>query len=250
MGGKDFRLTHLDKLYFPEPGYTKRDLLAYYLGVAEFILPFLKDRPLVLHRFPNGAAGESFYQKDIGEGAPEWVHTFVIPSESSGRDTRYYVCDDLATLLHLVNLGCIEQHPWPSRIDSLEKPDYVFFDLDPTEGYEFDTIVAVARRFLKELDAIGLRAFVKTSGSRGIHLWLPLERRYSYEQVRTFAEIVARVVHDAMPEETTLERMVDKRPKGSISLDYLQNSFGKPLATVYTARPRPSATVATPLSPA
>jgi len=107
LGGKDFRLTHLDKVYFPELGYTKRDLLAYYVGVSEFILPFLKDRPLVLHRFPNGAAGESFYQKDVGEGAPEWVDTFVIPSESSGRDTRYYVCDDLATLLHLVNFGCI-----------------------------------------------------------------------------------------------------------------------------------------------
>jgi bifunctional non-homologous end joining protein LigD len=250
LDGKDFRLTHLDKVYFPKPGYTKRDLLAYYLGVSEYILPFLKDRPLVLHRFPNGAAGESFYQKDIGEGAPEWVRTFVIPSESSARDTRYYVCDDLATLLHLVNLGCIEQHPWPSRVDSLEKPDYVFFDLDPSEGYQFDTVVSVARRFVKELDELGLNAFVKTSGSRGIHLWLPLERRYSYEQVRTFAEIVARVVHDAMPEETTLERMVDKRPKGSISLDYLQNSFGKPLATVYTARPRPLATVAAPLSPA
>jgi bifunctional non-homologous end joining protein LigD len=250
LDGKEFRLTHLDKVYFPEHGYTKRDLLAYYLGVSEYILPFLKDRPLVLHRFPNGAAGESFYQKDIGEGAPEWVRTVVIPSESSARDTRYYVCDDLATLLHLVNLGCIEQHPWPSRVDSLEKPDYVFFDLDPTEGYEFDTVVSVARRFLKELDELGLSAFLKTSGSRGIHLWLPLERIYSYEQIRTFAEIVARVVHDAMRKETTLERTVDKRPKGSISLDYLQNSFGKPLATVYTARPRPLATVATPLSPA
>lgn len=249
LDGKEFRLTHLDKVYFPEPGYTKRDLLAYYLQVSEFILPFLKDRPLVLHRFPNGAAGESFYQKDIGEGAPEWVRTFVIPSESSARDTRYYVCDDLATLLHLVNLGCIEQHPWPSRVDSLEKPDYVFFDLDPSEGYQFQTVISVARRFLKELDDLGLNAFVKTSGSRGIHLWLPLERRYSFEQVRTFAEIVARVVHEAMPQETTLQRTVDKRPKGSISLDYLQNSFGKPLATVYTARPRPLATVAAPLSP-
>ena len=246
--GKPFRLTHLDKVYFPEPGYRKRDLLAYYYRVSARILPFLQNRPLVLRRFPNGIEGESFYQKDIGDGAPDWIEPVVIPSESRGRDTRYYVCNDLSTLLHLVNLGCIEQHPWPSRVDELERPDYVFFDLDPSEGYEFETVVKVARTFLGILDEIGAQAFPKTSGSRGIHIWLPLEREYSYEQARDFAQVVARIVHDAMPKETTLERSVEKRPKGSIYLDYLQNSYGKPLATVYTVRPRPLATVSTPLA--
>ncbi|MEZ5366718.1 MAG: DNA ligase D [Bryobacterales bacterium] len=245
---KPFRLTHLDKVYFPKKGYRKRDVLAYYYRVQEQIRPFLEQRPLVLRRFPNGIEGESFYQKDIGEGVPEWIPTVVIPSESSQRDTRYYVCNDVWTLLHLVNLGCIEQHPWPSRIDDLERPDYVFFDLDPSEGYAFETVVKVAREFLKILDEIGAKAFPKTSGSRGIHIWLPLEREYRYEQARDFAQVVARIVHDALPKETTLERTVEKRPKGSIYLDYLQNSFGKPLATAYTVRPKPLATVSTPLA--
>jgi bifunctional non-homologous end joining protein LigD len=247
--GKPFRLTHLDKIYFPEPGYRKRDVLAYYYRIAEKILPFLEHRPLVLRRFPNGINGESFYQKDIGEGVPEWIETVIIPSESSQRDTRYYVCNDVWTLLHLVNLGCIEQHPWPSRTDDLEKPDYVFFDLDPSEGYEFETVIKVARTFLKILDEIGAKVYPKTSGSRGIHIWLPLVREYTYEQARDFAQVVARIVHDEMPKETTLERRVEKRPKGTIYLDYLQNSYGKPLATAYTVRPKPLATVSTPLAP-
>ena len=249
IDGKPFRLTHLDKVYFPEPGYRKRDVLAYYCRVSEKILPFLENRPLVLRRFPNGIEGESFYQKDIGEGVPEWIETVIIPSESSQRDTRYYVCNDLWTLLHLVNLGCIEQHPWPSRVDDLEKPDYVFFDLDPSEGYVFETVLKVARTFLTILDEIGAKVYSKTTGSRGIHMWLPLEREYTYAQARDFAQVVARIVHDAMPKETTLERTVEKRPKGTIYLDYLQNSYGKPLATAYTVRPKPLATVSVPLAP-
>jgi bifunctional non-homologous end joining protein LigD len=131
----------------------------------------------------------------------------------------------------------------------LERPDYVFFDLDPSEGYVFETVVKVARTFLKILDEIGAKVFSKTTGSRGIHMWLPLEREYTYAQARDFAQVVARIVHDAMPKETTLERTVEKRPKGTIYLDYLQNSLGKPLATAYTVRPKPLATVSTPLAP-
>lgn len=245
--GKAVRLTHLDKLYFPEPGYTKRHLLAHYLRIAPSLLPFLRDRPLVLHRFPNGVDGESFYQKDCGEGVPEWMDLTTIPSESRGRDTRYFVCNSLSALLHLTNLGSIEHHPWPSRIDDLESPDYVFFDLDPTETATYETVVEVARAILKVLDAAGLRAFLKTSGSKGMHLWLPLEREYDFEHARAFAEIVARVIHARLPERTTLVRMVDKRPKGSIYLDYSQNAYGRPLATVYSVRPRPRATVSAPL---
>jgi len=245
--GKTVRLTHLDKVYFPEPGYTKRHLLAYYFRIAPLLLPFLRDRPLVLHRFPNGVDGESFYQKDCGDGVPEWMDLTVIPSESSGRDTRYFVCNSLSALLHLTNLGSIEHHPWPSRIDDLESPDYVFFDLDPTETATYETVIEVARAILKLLDSAGLRAFLKTSGSKGMHLWLPLERDYDFEHARAFAEIVARVIHARLPEKTTLVRMVDKRPEGSIYLDYSQNAYGRPLATVYSVRPRPQATASAPL---
>ena len=247
--GKSVRLTHLDRIYFPEPGYTKRDVLAYYYQVADKVLPFLRKRPLVLHRYPNGIEAEAFYQKDIGDGAPEWADTVVIPSEGSGRDTRYYIANDLAAVLHLVNLGAFEFHPWPSRVGALERPDYVFFDLDPGPEAPFETVVAVARRFTKLLDETGARAFIKTSGSRGMHLWLPLDPEYEYEQARAFAEIFARVVHSEMPDETTLERMTDKRPPGAIYLDYSQNAYGRPLATVYTVRAKPLATVSAPLAP-
>ncbi len=248
IDGKSVRLTHLDKVYFPEPGYTKRDVLAYYYQVADKILPFLRDRPLVLHRYPNGIEAEAFYQKDIGDGAPDWIDTVSIPSEGSNRDIRYYIANDLAALLHLVNLGAIEFHPWPSRIGSLEQPDYVFFDLDPTPDAAYETVVQVAKKFAKLLDQTGAKAFIKTSGSKGMHLWLPLEPEYEYEQARAFAEIFARVVHSEMPKETTLERMTDKRPPGTISLDYSQNAYGRPLATVYSVRPRAAGTVSAPLA--
>ena len=247
LDGKSVRLTHLNKIYFPGPGYTKRHVLAYYYRVAEFMLPFLRQRPLVLHRFPNGIDAGSFYQKDCGEGVPDWMDLHVIPSEGRNRDTRYFVANDLAALLYLTNLGSIEHHPWPSRIDALEYPDYVFFDLDPTPETPYSTVVKVAREILKALDEMGLSASLKTSGSKGMHLWLPLEREYTFEQTRSFAEIVARVIHARLPRETTLERMTEKRPPNCISLDYSQNAFGRPLATVYCVRPRELATVAAPI---
>jgi len=250
IGGKSVRLTHLNKIYFPEPGYAKRDLLAYYYGVADSILPFLRDRPLVLHRFPNGIESSSFYQKDCGEGVPDWMDLAVIPSEGSGRDIRYFVANDLPALLYLVNLGAIEMHPWSSRTDDLESPDYVFFDLDPTEETPFSTVVSVARRVLKTLNDLDLRPFLKTSGASGMHLYLPLERDYSYEQARAFAEIVARVVLAKMPNETTIERMTDKRGPGKIYLDYSQNAYSRPLAAVYSVRPYPLATVGAPVAAA
>ena len=247
LDGKSVRLTHLDKVYFPGPGYTKRHILAHYYRVAEFILPFLRERPLVLHRFPNGIDAPSFYQKDCGDGVPDWMDLHVIPSEGRNRDTRYFVANDLAALLYLTNLGSIEHHPWPSRIDALENPDYVFFDLDPTPETPYSTVVKVAREILKALDEIGLNAFLKTSGSRGMHLWLPLVREYTFEQTRAFAEIVARVIHARLPKQTTLERMTQMRPADCISLDYSQNAYGRPLATVYCVRPKELATVAVPI---
>ena len=248
IGGTPVRLTNLNKVYFPEPGYTKRDLLAYYYRVTDFILPFMRGRPLVLHRYPNGAAGDAFYQKDAAEETPEWMETEPIYSEERKRDIRYLMAGDQASLLYLANLGCIEQHPWSSSVPHLESPDYVFFDLDPTEGTPYDTVVEVARSIHRILGRIEVKVFLKTSGATGFHLWLPLEAEYNYEQIRAFAEVVARVVAAQMPHRVTLERSVGRRDKGKVYVDYSQNALGRPLATVYSVRPFPKATVSAPVS--
>ena len=247
LDGKRFRLTHLDKVYFPGPGYTKRQVLAYYFEAAPFLLPFLRGRPLVLHRYPNGSEGESFYQKDAGAEKPAWMRTVPIPSEERAKDIHYYVVDDLASLLFLTNLGCIEHHPWSSPAERLEQPDYFFFDLDPVEGTPFSTVVEVAREILKMLDRLDMTAFLKTSGATGFHLYLPLDPVYTYEQTRTFAEIVARVIASRMADRVTLERKVDQRGAGKVYIDYSQNAMGRPLASVYSVRPFPEATVSAPV---
>jgi bifunctional non-homologous end joining protein LigD len=228
--------------------HTKRDLLAHYYRVADYILPFMKDRPLVLHRFPNGIKADSFYQKDAGDETPDWMATHGIRSEERPRDIRYLVAQDRAALLYLANLGCIEMHPWSSSIGSLESPDYVFFDLDPTEATDYGTVVEVARAIHKLLDRIGVDVFLKTSGATGFHIYLPLEPEYDYEQARAFAEIVARVIAARIPDKVTLERATDKRERGKVYLDYSQNAYGRPLATVYSVRPFPKATVSAPVA--
>ncbi|MEX2303582.1 MAG: DNA ligase D [Bryobacterales bacterium] len=248
IDGKAQRLSNLNKMYFPEAGFTKRDLLAHYFRVADFLLPLLRNRPLVLNRFPNGIHGKSFYQKDAAEETPAWVDTVGIRSEERKRDIRYLLANDLSGLLYVANLGCIEQHPWSSSIDDLERPDYVFFDLDPTEDTEYSTVVEVARSVLGVLDAIGLKVFLKTSGASGLHMYLPLEREYVYQQVRTFAEIVARMILAELPKQVTLERMTGKRGSGLIYIDYSQNAYGRPLASPYCVRPNPDAAVSTPIA--
>jgi bifunctional non-homologous end joining protein LigD len=248
IDGKAQRLSNLNKVYFPEAGFTKRDLLAHYYRVAEFLLPLLKDRPLVLNRFPNGIHGKSFYQKEAADETPAWMETVGIRSEERKRDIRYLMANDLSGLLYVANLGCIEQHPWSSRFDELERPDYVFFDLDPTEDTEYSTVVDVAGRVLEVLDAIGLQVFLKTSGASGLHMYLPLERDYVYEQVRTFAEIVARLIAAELTDRVTLERLTGKRGSGLIYIDYSQNAYGKPLASPYCVRPNPDAGVSAPIA--
>ena len=248
LGGRRFRLTHLNKIYFPQQRYSKRRLLAYYYRVADCMLPFLGNRPLVLHRYPNGVEGESFYQKEAGTDAPEWVETVAIRSEERKSDIRYYLANDLAALLFLSNLGCIEHHPWSSSIKDLDRPDYVFFDLDPAEEADFSTVVEIARAVCDLMDRLGLDVFIKTSGASGLHIYLPLETGYTYDQARTFAEIVARVIAERMPEQVTLERHVPKRPKHKVYFDYSQNAYGRPLAAVYSVRPVAAASVSAPIS--
>ncbi len=249
LDGKRVRLTHLNKIYFPESGYTKRNLLAYYYRMADHVLPFLKDRPLVLRRYPDGITGESFFQKEASEAAPEWMSRVTVYSEERQGDMEYFMADDRAALLYLTNLGCIDHNPWSSRRDDLDHPDYVFFDLDPTEGTKFTTTVTLARAVYEKLKSLRLGVFLKTSGATGLHLYVPVERRYTYEQIRTFADIVSRLVAREYPEKVTLERSVRKRPRGKVLLDAYQNSSGKPLAAVYTLRAFPKAPVSTPLEP-
>jgi bifunctional non-homologous end joining protein LigD len=247
--GKRLRLSNLNKVYFPGPGLTKRQLLAYYYRMADLVLPYLEDRPLVLRRYPDGIEGEAFFQKEAGESAPEWLTTVAVQSEERREEVHYFVANNRAALLYLTNLGCIDHNPWSSRRDHLESPDYVFFDLDPTDGTKFSTVVAVARALYAKLERLGLRVFAKTSGATGLHLYLPLERGYSYEQVRTFAEIVARLVGNKERERVTPERTVSKRARGKVYIDVHQNAFGRPLAAPYTVRAFPQASVSAPLEP-
>ena len=245
--GKRFRLTHLNKVFFPESGYTKRDLLAYYYRVAEYLLPFLKDRPLVLRRYPDGIKGQAFFQKNMPEGVPKWIETVTVPSEGKREDVQYVIANDLASLLYLTGLGCIDHNPWSSRRDDQEHPDYFFFDLDPAEGTEFSRVLTLARALHEKLTQLGLKVFLKTSGATGFHLYLPVERVYTFEQLRMFGEILAQLVSAEHPEIVTHERMVAKRRPGRVLIDVTQNSQGRPLAAPYTVRAFPKAPVSAPV---
>jgi bifunctional non-homologous end joining protein LigD len=247
--GQRVHLTHLNKTYFPEVGLKKRDLLAYYYRMANYILPLLKDRPMVLRRYPDGVGGKAFFQKEAPSFLPDWIGTATVESEERGGEMRYILANNRAALLYLTNLGCIDHNPWSSRAESQDRPDYVFFDLDPTPGTPFSDVLYIAHEIYKMLKSIRMQCFLKTSGASGFHIFIPLEARYSYEQTRTFAEVVGRLVAAANPKLTTFERTVSKRPKGHILIDALQNASGKPLACAYSVRAEPKAPVSTPLEP-
>jgi bifunctional non-homologous end joining protein LigD len=249
LDGKRVRLSHLNKLYFPESGYTKRELLAYYYRIADFILPFLRDRPLVLRRYPDGIKGQAFFQKDLREGLPDWFKTVPVDSEERGKQIHYATADDHASLLFLTSLGCIDHNPWSSRYEDLDHPDYFFFDLDPSEGTEFSVAVTIAGALHKKLQELRLASFLKNSGATGIHIYIPVAPVYTYEQLRTFAEIVARTVTSEHANLVTNERSVAKRPAGRILIDVQQNAHGRPLAAPYSVRAFPKAPVSAPILP-
>ena len=251
LDGKRFRLTHLNKIYFPDSGYTKRDLLAHYYRVADYVLPFLRARALVLRRYPDGITGQAFFQKDMreGTGLPEWFKTVPIDSEGRGKQLYYATAEDRASLLYLTSLGCIDHNPWSSRYDDLDHPDYFFFDLDPSDGTDFSVGVTIAKALQEKLQDLRVKSFIKTSGATGIHIFVPVEPVYNYEQLRTFAEIVARTVSNEYPSLVTSERIVAKRPAGRILIDVQQNAHGKPLACAYSVRAFPKAPVSTPILP-
>ena len=242
--GHDLKFTNLSKLYWPEDNVSKRDMFNYYYQVAEFILPYLKDRPLSLNRFPGGIHGPSFYQKDVKNKAPEWAKTFPYRT-SDGEDKEYLVGDDEATLLWMASLGCIEMNPWFSRTQSPDNPDFCVIDLDPDKN-TFDQVIEAAMEVKKVLDAIDVPSYCKTSGSTGMHIYIPLAAKYTYEQSQMFAKIIVTTVHEQIPEYTSLERMIANR-KGKMYLDFLQNRPGATIAGAYSLRPKPGATVSMPL---
>ena len=248
IDGRSLKFTNLNKVFYPGEGVTKRDLINYYDAVAHLILPHLRDRPLSLKRYPNGINEPFFFQKNAEQKFAEWIRLEPIYSEHTDGDTHYVICNDRATLLYLANLACIDHNPWMSRVGSLENPDFALIDLDPTEGCPYDQIVEAARIVQKKLEAIGMAGYPKTTGGDGMHIYIPLEPVYSYEQVRSFAEILSLLVIAEDPNLFTTPRAVSKRKKGKVYFDYLQISSSKTIAAPYVLRAYPGAPVSTPLA--
>ncbi|MDD2937347.1 MAG: non-homologous end-joining DNA ligase, partial [Proteiniphilum sp.] len=233
--------------YWKKEKISKGELIDYYLSVSDYILPYLKDRAQSLHRFPNGINEPGFYHKDAGDTAPPWVDTVSIYSESTDKDVEYIVCNNRETLGYLINLGCIELNPWNNKIDAPDHPDYLIIDLDPSDKNSFSQVIETAKVTKELLDAADITAFCKTSGSTGLHIFLPMGARYTYEQVRDLAHLLVRMVQKRLPKITTLERSLKKRG-AKIYLDYLQNRVGQTVASVYSVRPKPGAPVSMPIA--
>ncbi len=247
IGGKKMEFSHLDKVYFPDDGYTKGDVIDYYNKVYPHIIKYMKDWPESLLRMPNGLADKGFFHKDAGLNAPSWVKHTALYSESAEKEINYIICNDKPTLLYLANLGCIEMNPWNSRIKTLDKPDYLVMDLDPSERNTFEQVIETAKVIKTILDKAGAASFPKTSGATGIHIYVPLGAKYTYDQGKEFAHMIAMLAHDQLPEFTSLERSLSKRGKDHIYIDFLQNRKGQTLSCAYSLRPKPGASVSTPL---
>ncbi len=245
--GRELRLSNLDKVFWPEEGYTKGDLIAYYFNVAELILPHLRERPLTMKRMPDGIAGDFFYEKTAPSHTPDWIARCPVDSdESKDGVIGYLTVNDLSTLLFVANLGCIEMHPLHSRCGSVGTPDYLFFDLDPM-GASFQDVLTVARHVRAALDALGLRSYPKTSGATGVQIYVPVEPGWNYDQVRDFVGSVGRMIERADRERVTMAWQIDKRT-GKVFIDHNMNRTGANISAAYSLRPEPGATVSTPLT--
>ena len=240
------RVSSLDKVFFPDSGYTKGDVMRYYTTVAPVLLPLLKDRPLILKRYPNGIAGSSFFQQNAGSEVPDAVRVAEVTTDNGARAQRI-VGGDLPTLLYTVQLGTIAVHPWQSRLPAIDYPDYSTIDLDPGAGVEFSRVVELASYIGRMIDELGLSAALKTSGSRGLHIVLPLPTKTSYARSAALAEAIASRVVEEHPKLATLERRLQRRPRGTIYVDAQQNSRGKSVASAYSVREKPGAPVSAPL---
>ncbi|SJZ59359.1 bifunctional non-homologous end joining protein LigD [Chitinophaga eiseniae] len=245
INGHALKFTNLSKIYWPGEKITKRDLINYYYQMAPYIVPYIKDRPQSLNRFPNGIKGESFYQKDVSGKAPDWVPTFPYHSSDEPREKEYLVGENEATLLYMASLGCIEINPWSSRLRKPENPDWCIIDLDPDKT-TFNEVIEAAQVTHEILEAAGIPGYCKTSGSTGLHIYIPLGAKYTYEQSREFGRIIARLVHDRLPDTTSIERATNRR-KRKMYIDFLQNRSQATVAAPYSLRPKPGATVSMPL---
>ena len=246
-GTKKVAFTHLDKIFWPDEGYTKGDVINYYNTIYPHIIRYMKDRPESLLRTPNGIVDKGFFHKDAGVAAPSWVKSLPLYSESAEKDINYIICNDKPTLLYMANMGCIEMNPWNSRTKALDKPDYLVLDLDPSSDNTFEQVIETANVIKEILDKAGAVSFPKTSGATGIHVYVPLGAKYTYDQAKEFAHMVAMMAQEALPDFTSLERSLSKRGNHNIYIDFLQNRKGQTLSCAYSLRPKPGAPVSTPL---
>ncbi len=240
-------LTNLDKMFWPEEGITKGELLQYYADVSSYLLPHLTDRAMVMKRYPNGAAGEFFFQKHVPEPHPEWIPTCKVKHESASV-IDFPLIQDLAGLLWVVNLGSIDLNPWYARCDDVDRPDYLHFDLDPTPHAEFARVRETALLVRDALANLKIPSYPKTTGSRGVHVYVPIARGPLQKEVWTFAKNFAKELEAKHPDIVTAEYKVAKRPEKHVLVDYNQNAWGRTLASVYSVRPQPHATVSTPVT--
>jgi bifunctional non-homologous end joining protein LigD len=246
VGDREVRLTNLRKPFWPERGITKGDLLRYYAEVSAVLLPHIADRAMVMKRYPHGAAGEFFFMKRAPVPRPEWIRTCTI-DHGNGNVIDFPVIDDLASLLWIINLGCIDLNQWYAKCDDIDRPDYVHFDLDPGEGAAFDQVRESALLVRDSLVQLGMKPLVKTSGSKGLHVYVPIVRGPLQKQVWTFAKALAVELASRTPKVMTSEYKREKRPPGRVLVDYNQNRWGSTLASIYSVRPTPVASVSTPL---
>jgi bifunctional non-homologous end joining protein LigD len=247
VGGRTLQVTNLDKVLWPRDGYTKGDLIAYYRAVAPWLLPHVKGRPLTLERFPNGVDAEGWWEKHVPRGLPSWVPTIKVAASTRHEQIEFIVCDDEATLAYVANLAAVVLHVWYSHQPTLDVPDFILFDLDPGRGCALATLAKVALMARDELAAVGIVPLVKTTGGSGLHVVVPLQARYDWDQAKVFAELVARRINHVRPDETTLERTIARRPRGSVYLDYLQVAKGKTYIAPFSARARDGAPVSMPI---
>jgi bifunctional non-homologous end joining protein LigD len=247
IGGRPVRLTNLDKLFWPDLKITKRDLLQYYADISGFLLPHVRDRAMVMKRYPNGAYGEFFFMKRAPSPRPGWIRTCSIEHES-GNIIDFPVIDDLAALLWVVNLGCIDLNQWYARCDDVDRPDYLHFDLDPGPGATWEQVLEAALVVREALEALRMKPLAKTSGSKGMHVYVPIVRGPVQKQAWTFAKALAWELAPRHAKLLTAEYRKDKRPHGRVLVDYNQNAWGRTLASIYSPRPRASAPVSTPVT--
>ena len=247
VSGRDVRLTNLEKVFWPESGITKGDLVQYYAEIAPVLLPHLRDRAMVMKRYPHGIDGQFFFMKRAPEPRPGWIETCAI-EHGSGNIIHFPIIQDAAALLWVVNLGCIDLNPWYARCDDVDRPDFLHFDLDPVPDAPWERVVETALLVREALTALRMPVYAKTTGSRGIHVYVPIVRGPTQKQVWTFARELARTLESHAPQLVTAEYRIARRPAGRVLVDYNQNAWGRTLSSVYSVRPRPGAPVSVPVT--